>query len=218
MISCWSSTSAAVTHLGWRCPDCRSHSRKTMPLDKAEYAASRHTCPAPGWTRKNPTKVSLSARFWPKVDKAGPDDCWEWNASRQGTGAYGRIGVNGKVELAHRISYELMHGPIPDGLFVMHRCDNPPCVNPAHLSLGTRRDNMEDSMDKNRRRLSLCKKGLHEFTPENTIAGASGKRACRACSNERIRLKTRDARAAYRQERAARADAQSNKSKTHSPH
>ena len=93
----------------------------------------------------------LEERFWEKVDKAGPDDCWLWNAGRTVFG-YGAIGSKGrgKILLAHRVSWELANGPIPDGLHCLHRCDNPPCVNPAHIFLGTQTDNNADMRAKGR--------------------------------------------------------------------
>lgn len=86
--------------------------------------------------------------FWAKVAKAGPDDCWLWTASRQGQ--YGCIGYAGKRERAHRISWMLNNGPIPAGMDVMHKCDNPLCVNPNHLQLGTHAENMHDRDRKGR--------------------------------------------------------------------
>lgn len=98
------------------------------------------------------------ARFWPKVNKDGPvpphmphlGKCWVWTAAVfKGTG-YGMLGVAGKSKLAHRLSWEIFNGPIVGGLFVLHACDNPPCVNPAHLRLGTQRDNRLDCKAKGR--------------------------------------------------------------------
>jgi HNH endonuclease len=86
-------------------------------------------------------------RFWAKVDKSG--DCWLWKASKNHDG-YGRLQVNGRAIAAHRISYEIAHGPIPDGLCVCHHCDTPACVNPSHLFLGTHWDNKQDSVRKGR--------------------------------------------------------------------
>lgn len=85
-------------------------------------------------------------RFWAKVDRASGNGCWTWNAATsRGYGLFSRGGRSGRMELAHRVSWEIAHGepPSPDRL-VRHRCDNPPCVNPAHLELGDQHDNMRD--------------------------------------------------------------------------
>lgn len=92
------------------------------------------------------------ARFWSKVDKSG--DCWIWTACQKDTG-YGQFRVNGHTRMVHQLSWELHKGPVPRGLCVLHDCpagDNPACVNPAHLWLGTQADNMRD-MDAKKRRV-----------------------------------------------------------------
>lgn len=95
-------------------------------------------------------------RFWAKVDKSDPDGCWIWTAStftdRNGYGKFNAAipPVSNKTVYAHRFSYEMTNGPIPDGLFVLHKCDNPPCVNPAHLHLGTQADNMREMVERGR--------------------------------------------------------------------
>lgn len=94
------------------------------------------------------TQPTYEERFWQKVDRRGDDDCWEWRGARHGKG-YGLFGHRPERR-AHRISYVLEHGPIADGLWVLHQCDNPSCVNPAHLFLGTAKDNTQDSIAKGR--------------------------------------------------------------------
>lgn len=97
-------------------------------------------------------------RFWSKVVKAGPDDCWEWSAckDRDGYGDF-RYGPDrgSKRVRAHRFAYELHHGSIPVGAHILHRCDNPPCVNPAHLFAGSNADNVSDKMAKGRGRWQI---------------------------------------------------------------
>jgi len=92
---------------------------------------------------------SIEERFWEKVDKNCKNGCWEWLASDNQDG-YGRFIINGRAEQAHRVSWGLYYGEIPVGLCVLHHCDNPKCVRPDHLFLGTKGDNMQDMRDKNR--------------------------------------------------------------------
>jgi hypothetical protein len=92
--------------------------------------------------------MSLEQRFWPKVRQT--PDCWLWTGSKCSDG-YGTIGTSkGYLTSAHRLSWIIHNGPIPKGLSVLHKCDNPPCVNPKHLFLGTQRDNIIDCVNKRR--------------------------------------------------------------------
>jgi hypothetical protein len=95
-------------------------------------------------------KRTPSERFWKRVIKAGPDECWLWDKPNHSRG-YGQFGIGWKQYLAHRVSWELANGqPVPEGLEVRHTCDNPPCVNPAHLLIGTASDNMRDMVERDR--------------------------------------------------------------------
>lgn len=90
-------------------------------------------------------------RFWAKVDRSDADGCWEWTAHRSPKG-YGAFTITGQTPTrAHRYAYTITYGPIPDGLMVLHACDNPPCVRPDHLWLGTASDNMRDAYTKGRK-------------------------------------------------------------------
>ena len=95
-------------------------------------------------------RKDLNTRFWEKVDRLSVDGCWRWTASKN-PGGYGTITINGRTTKASRVSWMLEHGPIPSGLWVLHHCDNPVCVRPSHLFLGTCLDNHRDSIAKGRR-------------------------------------------------------------------
>ncbi len=88
------------------------------------------------------------SRFWDKVDRGGPEQCWPWRSYR--SSGYGRFWLLGWMPRAHRIAWVLSHGRIPNGLRVCHHCDNPPGCNPAHPFLGTDRDNVLDRVHKGR--------------------------------------------------------------------
>lgn len=87
------------------------------------------------------------ARFWSKVDRRSENECWIWRGYAQ---RYGRIGFRGRLQLAHRVAFQLARGEIPNDLHVLHRCDNTKCCNPSHLFLGTHQDNMSDKAAKGR--------------------------------------------------------------------
>lgn len=92
--------------------------------------------------------IRAERTFWDKVVRM-PTGCWEWQATRTQRG-YGRVSFRGRPTTAHRAAYEMTHGPIPEGMWVMHSCDNPPCCNPDHLSVGTPSDNAMDMVRKGR--------------------------------------------------------------------
>lgn len=88
------------------------------------------------------------AKFWSSVTHVG--ECWEWKLTRMWKG-YGQTTIGGKVRRAHRVAWELTHGKIPKGLHVLHRCDNPACIRPEHLFLGTAKENQQDCVAKGRK-------------------------------------------------------------------
>lgn len=102
-------------------------------------------------------RPALIERFWAKVNKT--ETCWVWTASTR-PGGYGQFMVwQGQLVAAHRLSWEMVHGPVPVGLCVLHKCDNPPCVRPEHLFLGTAKDNIHDMIKKGRRKIGSQKRG-----------------------------------------------------------
>ncbi|MGW1533924.1 HNH endonuclease signature motif containing protein [Streptomyces aureus] len=132
----------------------------------------------------------LPQRFWDKVHVA-ESGCWEWKPGVSG-GWYGSYYRDGRNVRPHRAAYEALVGPIPEGLLVRHDCDNPPCVNPAHLRTGTDRDNAQDRDSRGRNwRASRthCSNG-HPYDEKNTY-WRYGRRYCRACNRAAVRRYTR---------------------------
>lgn len=136
-------------------------------------------------------------RFWSKVDKSG--ECWNWTGARTAPGWHGMFASDATragrtMVLAHRHSWALANGPVPDGLNVLHRCDNAGCVRPDHLFLGTHSDNMRDRSAKgraNNRLWTVCKRG-HPFENNTYIHPTTGRRACQTCITLRSHLRSTD--------------------------
>lgn len=105
----------------------------------------------------NPT-TNLAARFWAKVNKASPDECWNWHIETRS--ARPQFSINGRPQISARVAYELAYGPIPQGMGVLHSCDNGGCCNPKHLRIGTRQDNAADMMLRKR---AQCPHTEHYF-------------------------------------------------------
>mgnify|MGYP002654780646 CR=1 FL=1 len=94
----------------------------------------------------------MEKRFLSKIHKT--ETCWNWTACRNVDG-YGRFGIDKKLYNAHRVAYELWKEPIPANMIVRHMCDNPACVNPAHLELGTHQDNVQDKVERGRQQRGI---------------------------------------------------------------
>lgn len=138
--------------------------------------------------------VNAAALFWCKVDKNGPVPnhcqwigcCWEWLGTVDKRG-YGRVYMNERGLFAHRVAYAIHYGGCPR-LLVCHHCDNPKCVRPSHLFLGTHKDNAQDCSAKGRHheaKTTHCPQG-HKYTLENTWLGNNGAgRQCLKCKRQR---------------------------------
>lgn len=105
-------------------------------------------------------------RFWARVEKGHPDECWPWKGARKKQG-YGTVAFLRKDRFAHRVAFEFTYGPIPKGMDCCHKCDNPPCCNPNHLFAGTRTENLLDSVAKGRYNSHL--RGKRSMTDEGVI-------------------------------------------------
>ena len=129
------------------------------PLPVAKYR-SHQSRVLRGHVRPQHDQAAILERFWSRVDKNGPvpthrpelGPCWVFTGSDRGPLGHARMHVRNKRTSAHRFAWELEHGPIADGLQVLHHCDNGACVRGAHLFLGTQADNMRDMSEKGRQR------------------------------------------------------------------
>ena len=99
-----------------------------------------------------PAFKPVEERFWEKTEKRGPYECWPWKGHFDKDG-YGLLDVGRSCKGAHRVAWELVRGPIPPKMYVCHHCDNPPCVNPKHLYIGSGSDNMRDMWKRKRHTL-----------------------------------------------------------------
>lgn len=142
---------------------CRSCKNKE---ERDRYKASEKRCEycdKPCWAKGKRFFCSTICRFKAYCVPQEDTDCWIWRERWRRKGGYGMFVIGRKRCIASRVSYELFNGPITDGLFVCHTCDNPSCVNPKHLWLGTNQDNMIDMTQKGRQDCKLDPKQVIEI-------------------------------------------------------
>lgn len=141
-----------------------------------------HTTNKPVRKRPNRKRQPIDQRFWKYVDKSG--DCWLWTGATRnfGYGVLNTGGHNGHAAAAHRVSWVIHFGDIPPDMCICHHCDNPLCVNPAHLFLGTRADNNRD----------MYQKGRYKKTSDNAAKGESHGMA-RLTEKEVLEIRSRHA-------------------------
>jgi hypothetical protein len=155
--------------------NCCNPKHLVLTTDRKKVRPDRHAA-----MRRIRAEASIETRFWSKVDRRGPDECWEWQASRykKGYGFFRRrahkAGRKGDCMQSHRMTWELVNGAIPEGRLVCHTCDNPPCCNPSHLFLGDNDANMRDMVIKGRSHAQRPKKLVREQVVEIRRAYRAG--------------------------------------------
>lgn len=162
---------ARIDPTTWRCRHCGGRERYKGQGQCIECQRLRMRVARDGQRRIGPQGVlSVYDRFERYVVRQ--DGCWSWSGARDADG-YGIVSMQKhRVARAPRVSWEIHKGPIPSGIFVLHRCDNPPCTNPLHLFLGTPKDNMQDAVRKGRNRITHHKGEKHgraKVTTEQVI-------------------------------------------------
>lgn len=187
-----------VRALGW----CSAHYQRANRLGDPLAKSTGKTGPKP---------KPVIERFLAFVPhRPTPEACWIWTGAKSPSG-YGQFGIgppaprSSRMRPAHRVSHELFIGPIPEGLFVMHMCDVPSCVNPNHLRAGTHSENMQDCIAKNRHSRfhsskTHCPQG-HPYDENNTRRDREGYRVCRKCENAASARGYRKRRLRAREER-----------------
>jgi hypothetical protein len=148
-------------------------------------------------TPKRPSHPPAIVRFWAKVEVGPSDECWVWTGSRNSWGyGYFRSSL-GVTTAAHRYSAQLHLPDYSDELWVLHHCDNPPCVNPAHLYMGTVQDNCRDMVERGRARNQYvgavaCSNGHPYIEGSYYVRRDRNERVCRVCRAERLAREKND--------------------------
>lgn len=161
------------------------------------YLEHPDEAPVTTWRGRTMVMLTMREKFHQYFRPGLPDECWEWQGSLTLL-KYGMINLRNEHIMAHRVSFVLAGGSLVDPV-VLHKCDNPPCCNPAHLRNGTHGDNVRDMMSKGRgwqQKKTCCKYG-HEFTPENKLPKPNGSFQCLICHKDalrRVRQRQREAR------------------------
>lgn len=172
-LSCQQIKSLKDFHKDGQMPDGR---RKTCKVCRNAFESRRYR----ERPLEPPKPQTTSERFWAKVDKQ--QDCWIWAGSKMKDG-YGHLGVERKMVLAHRFSYELSCGPVPDGMHLHHVCENQSCVRPDHLRVVSPIEHKEltpRSIAYQASQKTHCPQG-HPYNEENTYIDKRGSRNCRVC-------------------------------------
>jgi len=154
------------------------------PRDSYSQWDSRQYCSISCNNKSRETKSPLHIRFWSYVDRKGGNECWEWKGTLDNHG-YGKLsrGVFASPVFAHRLGWELFNGQIPKGMNACHKCDNPKCVNPSHIFIGSQKENMRDCSAKNR---------LNASSLNNLRPGTPGHHGAGPKSNQELRHEQRN--------------------------